>query len=75
VLHIRVSHQVRRLSRRYLSIAALKEAIKEKKPAFDHVSADTLKLWAVGASYQDKLTPMGADVGNVPLAGQCQVQL
>jgi hypothetical protein len=29
------------------TLAALKKAIKEEKPAFDHVPANTLKLWNV----------------------------
>ena len=34
------------------TVSALKKAIKEKKKlAFDHVPADTLKLWKVSASY------------------------
>jgi hypothetical protein len=57
------------------TVSALKKAIKaEKKPAFDHVPADTLKLWKVSASYQDEPVPLRADAGNAPLAGQCQVQ-
>jgi hypothetical protein len=49
--------------------------IKEKKkPEFDHVPADTLKLWKVSASYEREPMPLQADAGNAPLAGQCQVQ-
>ena len=41
------------------TVGALKEAIKEKKkPAFDHVVADTLNLWRVSASYQDEPMPL-----------------
>ena len=57
------------------TVSALKKAIKEeKKVAFKHVDADTLKLWKVSASYERELMPLRADAGNAPLAGQCQVQ-
>jgi hypothetical protein len=35
------------------TVGDLKEAIKEKmEPAFDHVRANTLKLWQVSTSYK-----------------------
>jgi hypothetical protein len=38
------------------SVGALKDAIKEKKrPAFDHVPADTLVLWKVSLPFDDSL--------------------
>jgi len=38
------------------SVAALKDAIKEKKrPYFDHVPADTLMLWKVSIPYDANL--------------------
>jgi hypothetical protein len=40
-------------------VGALKKVIKEeKKPAFDHVPANTLKLWKVSTSYQDEPMPL-----------------
>jgi hypothetical protein len=38
------------------NVSALKDAIKDKKrPAFDHVPADTLVLWKVSLPVDDKL--------------------
>jgi hypothetical protein len=57
------------------TVSALKEAIKEKKKvSFEHVDADTLKLWKVSASYQREPMPLRADAGDAPLAGQHQIR-
>jgi hypothetical protein len=43
------------------SVGTFKELIKDKKrPAFDHVPADTLKLWKVRAHFLHQLTLMRA---------------
>jgi hypothetical protein len=47
------------------TVSALKKAIKEeKKIAFGHVDADSLKLWKVSASYEHEPTPLRAVADN-----------
>jgi hypothetical protein len=40
------------------TVSYLREVIKEKRPAFDRVSADALILWKVSSSHLRELTPL-----------------